>query len=440
MQGKITKRSVDGLAVPADGEAVLWDTEIKGFGLRVRSGGARTYVLHYRMGGGRKAALRKVTIGKHGSPWTPDTARSEAKRLLGLVEAGTDPASDRMADRSQPTFAELIDLYVAEGCSHKKPTTLKADHGRFEHHLRPLLGRLKANKIERADIERMRDAVASGKTAEKPAEDGGRRPGSMAKGGKGAAAQCVALTGAVLAFAVARGLRKDNPAAGIKKAPVRKIERFLSEVEIARLATVLEAEKEASGNPFPVAGIKLLLLTGCRRSEIVGLCWQHVDFEHRCLRLPDSKTGAKIVYLNPPALALLAELPRVKDNPHVIAGNRKGASLVGLDKVWFRVRKAAELPDVRLHDLRHSFASVGAIGGFSLPIIGALLGHKHTATTARYAHLSADPLRAANEAVGSHIEAAMQRGRDAGKGAEIIALPVRRRKVKHKLMAGSGGA
>ncbi len=144
-----------------------------------------------------------------------------------------------------------------------------------------------------------------------------------------------------------------------------------------------------------------------RRSEILGLRWEHVDFEHQCFRLPDSKTGAKIVYLNAPALTLLSELPRVENNPHVIAGTREGAASKAIDKVWDRVRKGAELPGVRLHDLRHSFASVGAIGGFSLPIIGALLGHKHSMTTARYAHLSADPIRAANEAVGARIAAAM---------------------------------
>jgi integrase len=206
---------------------------------------------------------------------------------------------------------------------------------------------------------------------------------------------------------VKRGIRPDNPARGVKKPPVRTLERFLSEEEIARLAGALDDEAQATGSPNAATAIKLLLLAGCRRGEILGLKWQHVDFERRCLRLPDSKTGAKVVYLNAPALALLQELPRVEGNPHVIAGATKGGPLSGIDKVWFRVRKKAGLIDVRLHDLRHSFASVGAIGGLSLPVIGALLGHKHAATTARYAHLSADPVRAANEAVGARIAAAM---------------------------------
>jgi integrase len=191
------------------------------------------------------------------------------------------------------------------------------------------------------------------------------------------------------------------------------MERFLSEDEIGRLAVALDAEANRTGNPYPTAAIKLLLLTGGRRGEIIGLQWQHVDFERQCLRLPDSKTGAKVIYLNAPALEVLAGLPRMSTNPHVVPGKRERGPLVGIDKVWFRVRAAAGLQGVRLHDLRHSFASMGVAGGLSLPVIGALLGHKHAATTARYAHLSADPLRAANDMVGTRITTAMKRKPDA---------------------------
>ena len=248
----------------------------------------------------------------------------------------------------------------------------------------------------------------------------------MATGGRGVAAQCVALVGALFAFAVGRALCADNPARGVKKAPVRKVERFLSEAEIARLAGALDAEAQRTGNPYPSAAIKLLLLTGCRRGEIVNLHWEHVDFEHECLRLPDSKTGAKIVYLNAPARVLLQELPRMADNSRVIPGMRADSASAAIENAWERVRGAADLSGVRLHDLRHSFASVGAAGGLSLPIIGALLGHKHATTTARYAHLSADPLRAANDAVGARIAAAMSRKSDPASAADVVDLPPRR--------------
>jgi integrase len=190
---------------------------------------------------------------------------------------------------------------------------------------------------------------------------------------------------------------------------VRKLERFLSEAEIARLAEALDTEAQHSGNPYPSSAIKLLLLTGCRRGEIVNLRWEHVDFERECLRLPDSKTGAKIVYLNAPARVLLQELPRMAENPRVFPGTRADSASAAIQNAWERVRAAAGLDGVRTHDLRHSFASVGAADGLSLPIIGALLGHKHATTTARYAHLSAHPLRAANDAVGARIAAAMSR-------------------------------
>ncbi len=425
MRAKITKRVVDGVE-PMGATYLVRDSEVKGFVLVVTPAGAKSYAVDYRAGSGRGSPKRRLTIGKHGSPWTPETARIEAKRLLAEVAAGRDPATARQEDRKALTFGELIDLYLREGVGHKKNSTLKADRGRIEHHLRPLLGKLRADRIVRADVEQMRNAVTAGKTAERIESGDKRRSGSMATGGKGVAAQCVALVGALFAFAVERALCADNPARGVKKAPVRKVERFLSGAEIARLAEALDAEAQRSGNPYPSAAIKLLLLTGCRRGEIVDLRWDHVDFEHECLRLPDSKTGAKVVYLNAPARVLLQELPRMTDNPRVIPGMRADSASAAIENAWERVRAAAGLIGVRLHDLRHSFASVAAAGGLSLPIIGALLGHKHATTTARYAHLSADPLRAANDAVGARIAAAMSRKTEAASAADVVDLPSRR--------------
>jgi integrase len=425
MRAKITKRVVDA-AQKQSATYLIRDSEVKGFALVVTPGGAKSYAVDYRTGSGRGAPKRRLTIGKHGSPWTPEMARAEAKRLLAEVLAGRDPAVKRQEERNALTFGELIDLYLAEGAGHKKPSTLKADRGRIEHHLRPSLGKLRADRIGRAEVERMRNAVATGKTAERIGSGEKRPPGSVATGGKGAAAQCVALVSSIYAFATGRGLCAANPARAVKKAPVRKVERFLSEAELARLAEALEVETEESGNPYPPAAIRLLLLTGCRKSEIVNLRWDHVDFERECLRLPDSKSGAKVVYLNAPARALLRELPKLAANPRVIPAMRAESAAPAIDKVWSRVRKTAELSDVRLHDLRHSFASVGAIGGLSLPVIGALLGHKHSTTTARYTHLSADPLRAANEAVGARIEAAMRRGRKSSQSGEVVGLETRR--------------
>jgi len=247
---KITKRAVDALVANTCAEAVLWDEEIKGFGIRVRSGGAKTYILQYRAGTGRRAPLRKLTIGKHGSPWTPSTARTEAKRLLGLVASGEDPAHRRTEACKTITIADLCDLYLSEGVAHKKASTPRADRGRIMHHIKPLLGQKRVDKIARGDIERMLVEVQAGKTAVPAPKKGERHPGSIPTGGIGVSAQCVALISTLLAFAVARRLREDNPALGIKKPPVRKMERFLSEQEITQLATALSGEVIRTGNPL----------------------------------------------------------------------------------------------------------------------------------------------------------------------------------------------
>jgi integrase len=388
---------------------MLWDEEVRGFGLRVaplnkKSGQAKkTYVLKCRLKTGEQ---RWLDIGTHGSPWTPEMARQEAIRLLRDIAAGRDPANDKQIARAMPTMAELCDIYLAEGVAHKKPLTIKADRARIEHHIKKLMGAKKADQVTRADCERFFIAVRDGKTAN--VKPGARKHGrTVVKGGEGSAKQCLMLLSTLMTFAVDRGLRADNPAKGIKKPRGKKLERFLNEEEMSRLGEALAWEEAASGNPYPPAAIRLLALTGCRRDEIAMLRWSYVDFERGQIRLPDSKTFEKVVFLSGPALLLLQDLPRLNGNPYVIAGRKAGQAFNGLGKVWERVRKRAGLDDVRLHDLRHSFASVGVGDNLSLPIIGALMGHRNPATTQRYAHLSAHPLRAANEAVGAKIAAAL---------------------------------
>jgi integrase len=175
------------------------------------------------------------------------------------------------------------------------------------------------------------------------------------------------------------------------------------------------AERKQTGTPWALAAIRLLIFTGMRRNEVLSLRWQHVNTDRAMLTLPESKTGS--VYLSAPAMAVLTALPRVAKNPFVIVGEKPGRHLVNLRKTWKRICKVARLRDVRLHDLRHSFASVGASGGVSLPIIGRLLGHSQGATTERYSHLSADPVRTANEAMGRQIAAMLH-----GKTAKVVAL------------------
>ena len=408
---KLTKRNVDALK-PAAERFTAWDTDLKGFGLRVTPMGERVYVLKYRIAGEQ----RWLTIGRHGSPWTPEQARDEAKRLLGDVARKNDPASQRRAEREALTFAALCDLYLAEGVSHKKRSTIAADKGRIEHHLKPLLGRKRIIAIAREDVERLLVDVKTGRT--RAGEPEKRGPGSLARGGAGVAAQCVTLAATILQFAVSRKIRNDNPARGVKKPLVRKLQRFLSEAELGKLADALKAHVDGGGNIYPAAAIRLLALTGARRSEILNLRWREVDIERGLLVLSDSKTGAKAIHLSPPAVEILHKLPRMDSNEFVIVGGKKGAPYQGLNAIWEDVRAAAALTDVRLHDLRHTYASVGAGASLGLPIIGKLLGHTQAQTTARYAHLADDPLRKASNAIGSTIDAAMA----GGKGGEVVPL------------------
>jgi len=218
-------------------------------------------------------------------------------------------------------------------------------------------------------------------------------------------------------------LRPDgsNPCRHVEKFGERKRERMLSPAELARLGDTLA---RFSGSPYAVAAVKLLVFTGARLGEVLGLRWDWIDFERGEVRLPDSKSGAKTLHLPPPALAVLAELPRVERNPHVIVGHKTGAAMVNLEKPWRAIRDRAGLNDVRLHDLRHAFASVAASSGMGLPIIGKMLGHTQAATTARYAHLADDPVKAASDMVGRRIAAAMD-----GRTSERVEL--RHRKRKH---------
>ena len=200
--------------------------------------------------------------------------------------------------------------------------------------------------------------------------------------------------------------------------------RFLSAEELSRLGDVLTEAERDGVNPFAIASIRLLMLTGARKSEILTLRWDWVDFENKALQLPVSKTGAKSIPLAAPALELLSSLPRIGENPHVIVGEKDNRHLVGLTKIWAKIRAKAELNDARIHDLRHSFASVAVAGGDSLYLVGKVLGHKQAKTTEIYAHLQDDPLRAVADRAASKIVAAMNA--KPKEGEKVVQLPKRK--------------
>tara|TARA_R110002072_G_scaffold13135_8_gene55524 strand:+ start:18294 stop:19520 length:1227 start_codon:yes stop_codon:yes gene_type:complete len=402
----LSKRTVDA-AKPG---TMLWDSSIPRFGLRTTAKGTKTYVLKFRQNGRQ----RWYTIGRHGAivpngaageVWTPDRARKEALRILGRVESGDDPALARREHKEAVTLGEFAKRYLEDHVdAHNKPSTALETRRNLDNHVLPKLARGKTTKLK--DITR---------------DDIVRFHLSM-KDSPYAANRCLALVSHMLAQAEEWGILPNGSTIcrRIKKFREEKRRRFLSPSELGRLGDALRALEEQGANSHAIAIIRLLALTGARRGEIEGLCWAEVDFDRAMIELKDSKTGAKIIPLAPPALEILANYPRLESSPYAFPASGGDGHYQGIMKIWLRARKLAILPDVRLHDLRHSFASVGASGGLGLPIIGKILGHASPATTARYAHLADDPVKAAATSVASIIAANL-----AGTSGTIVPLKSR---------------
>ena len=349
---RLTKRTVD--AIKANGsDAVYWDGELTGFGLRVRKSGRKNYVVQTRVDG----KLRWFTIGPHG-PLTPDEARTRALEVLAEAKKGIDPRTAEAAREAEPAMADLgkrfLEEYVPDHC--KKSTQLEYARS-VSLFVDPVIGKLRVAEVQRKDIAALHHDLR-----DKPYQ-ANRTLGVLSK---------------MFSLAEVWGWRPDgtNPCRHVKRFKEHKRERFLSEEETERLGEVLrEAEPEM---PSAVAAFRLLLLTGCRMSEIRDLQWDYVKED--CIELPDAKTGGRVVPLGPQARAVLAAIPREDDNPWVIAGRLPGTHLTDLQRPWRRIRKRAGLEDVRIHDLRHSFASRALALGESLTMIGKLLGHTQVQT------------------------------------------------------------
>ena len=329
MRAKITKRTVDETS-PGEKDTFLWDTELKGFGLKASPTGSKTYLVQYRLGG-RQARTQRYTIGKHGSPWTPDKARAEAQRLLGRVANDFDPAKERrerlashQADSVAPTLAEFAIRYIDEYATpYKKPRTVDEDERNLRLHINPALGALKLKDISPAHIAKFHAA-------------GRDRPIN--------ANRCRALLSHLFKMAEVWGERPpgSNPCRYIEKFSERKRERFLSADELANLGAALELAE--GKEPYcAIAAIRLLILTGCRLSEILSLRWDSIHLERGCLVLPDSKTGPRTLPLGAPALRLLADLTRQETSPYVHPAERGNGHFVGIQKPWQRIRAAAGL-------------------------------------------------------------------------------------------------
>lgn len=394
---KITKRVIDALT-PEVARYTVWDAQLKGFGVRVAATDTKTYVVRYRTIGG---ADRLLQIARHGVV-TAEEARERAAAVLAQVASGGDPQGTKFERREELTMAGLCDLYMAEGTALKKASTLEIDKIRIARHIKPRLGRMKITDITRRDIERLMVDVGLGHIR------GEATP--RTRGGIHAAARTVGLLGGIFSFAIERDLLKANPTRGVRRYKDNRRDRFLSPAELARLGDVLTQLGTNGGDPRHLNIIRLLALTGARKNEIARLQWSEIDREQGLLRLADSKTGAKIIRLGTAALELIEGL-LPNGSPWVFPDRRHAdRPIANLDFAWVGIRKRAGLEDVRIHDLRHSFASAGLAGGEGLPLIGKLLGHSHIATTSRYAHLADDPLRAAADRISERVAASLSGG------------------------------
>lgn len=394
---RISKRIVDSLPLKSE-RYTVWDRDIKGFGIRVSPEGTKTYMVRYRTIGG---ADRLLTLAPHGV-LTAEEARERARGILAEARTGGDPQGFKAGKRGEITVAELCDLYLAEGVATKKESTLRADRIRIARHIKPLLGSKKVADVMRGDIQRLMIEVGNGAVRHAATPH--------TRGGRGAASRTVGLLGGIFSFALDRRLVDENPVRGVKRYKDTRRERFLSAAELARLGDVLTDLEKAGGDPRHVAIVRLLTLTGARKNEIARLRWSEVDLERGMLRLHDSKTGPKVIRLGQVAQKLIARLPRT-DGVWVFPDRRhKGRPVTNLDYAWVGIRERAGLQEVRIHDLRHSFASVGLAGGEGLVLIGKLLGHGHVSTTSRYAHLSDDPVRAAADRISDRMAEALGLG------------------------------
>lgn len=399
---KLTKRLLDSVVRPASGETRLWDSDAKGFVARIFHNGRVSFGVKLRIG----SLQRWMTIGDLGSPWTVEQARERARYMLADAFDGIDPQLEKQEARAALTVAALIERYLSEGRMskpNKRESSWANDASLLRRHAIPLIGKRFARELTRQDIERMQADVAAGKTAARIKTKA--RGLARISGGQTSAGGLIRSFSAMMSWAVRNGFSETNPCIGVEKFKPGRRERFLTTEEARNLlAKLVVLTENAEIDESHATIIRLLLFTGARKSEILGLMWNELDLERGRIVLPRgrSKTGEKVIPLNSASLAELTDRPRSSRYVFPSLTGSDGPT-VGLYKSWEKVRQSLNLQGVRLHDLRQSFASFAAARGASLYVIGKALGHTQASTTQRYAHLSDDPVRRAAETVADQI-------------------------------------
>ncbi len=407
----LNKRQVD-LLQPAQKDYFVWDGTLPGFGIRVWPSGKKSFVAQYRVG----MRTRRLQIGTYG-PLTVEEARKMAKAALGDVAKGEDPQADRRTRRNSLTVSQLCDDYLKDADRQlilgkhgrpKRSSTLDTDRGRIARHIKPLLGNRLVIDLTPVDINRFIRDVTLGKTAvvEKTERLRGK---SNVRGGPGAASRTAGLLGSILNYAVMAGVIPSSPAVGVKRPPDRRTTRRLSPAEYSALGRALKLAEESSEAPQAIAAIRTLALTGCRRGEVEGLKWTEVDVTNHALRLQVTKEGQSVRPVGTPVLELFNSIPRAPGNDFVFTASRSiGASYGGLPGAWERIAVKADLHDVTMHTLRHSYASVAADLGYTETTIAALLGHASRTMTSSYVHHLDSVLVGAADRVAKTVQRMME--------------------------------
>ena len=403
---KLTKRVIDAAEVQ-EKDYVIWDDELPGFGLRVFASGRRSYVIQYRAGG----RSRRYTIGLHGV-WTPETARQEAKIQFGRVAQGDNPAEERQLDHKAITVKELCTRYLddlkaglilGKGGRPKKPTTIVTDTGRIARHIIPLLGTRRVRDLTKADINKFLKDVMAGKTRVS-VKTKKLRGKAIVRGGAGTATRTVGLLGGILTYAIEAGIIESNPAHGIRKPKDNVRKRRLSEAEYRMLGQILRDAAEQEKYATTVDIIRQIALTGCRRSEMIGLKWTEADTEASCLRLEDSKEGESIRAIGLPVIEYLEQRHASGVGTYVFPGQGDDNAFGSFPNHWKQIFKDSPLSDVTPHVLRHSFASVANDLGFTEVTIAALVGHTKGSVTSKYIHTIDTALIMAADTISGYIQ------------------------------------
>lgn len=426
---KITRRTIDALT-PAEKPFIVYDAELKGFGVRVMPSGVATYVVEYRPGeGGRGVAKKRMALGRT-TELAPDEARKLAQDSLSAVRHGDDPLLERETRRREIKLSELIDLWEKEKPAGRKTGKPMAERtrtntlARLRHHVVPLMGRKRVSAVTPDDVNDMMQRVANGET--KRDEKSERKRGRIVvTGGEGAARKVASDLSIIYGYAVEKRMVDANPVAAARKPPAGKRNDYLRSEHIEAIAKALVKMEASGANPRGVAILRLILLTGARPSEIEGLKWSEIDFHANCLRLADSKTGYSIRPLATAAMAILAKCERVQGSPYVFPATRGDGYYTGSKKLWNEARKIADLPDRVRYHARHAVATLALSAGHDVASVAAIMGHRGPRTTlSTYAHVIDDRAANAAERVAGSIAAAME-GKHKG---NIVTLAQARRR------------